>query len=196
MESLAKYLVSNFSNEISFNKLKNIFSLKKAHTIKNYVKYLENAYLIFVLERFSFKLKQQIIAPKKIYCIDTGIINSISFKSSENFGKFFENVVCIELLRRKNHLQKDVEIFYWKNAQHEEVDFLVKQKNNVKQLIQVCYNIDNDDVKKRELKALVKASEELKCNNLLVITECVEGEEKIGRNNVRFIPLWKWLLSD
>jgi len=196
MESLAKYLVSNFSNEISFNKLKNIFSLKKGQTIKNYVKYFENAYLIFVLERFSFKLKQQIIAPKKIYCIDTGIINTISFKSSENFGKFFENVVCTELFRRKNHLQKDVEIFYWKNAQHEEVDFLVKQKNDVKQLIQVCYNIENDDVKKRELKALVKASKELQCKNLLVITEGVEGEEKIGRNKVRFIPLWKWLLSD
>ncbi len=194
-ESLAKYLISNFSKEISFNKLKNLFAIKKVQTMKNYVKYFENAYLIFIIERFSFKLKQQIIAPKKIYCMDTGIINSISFRFSDDIGRLFENIVCIELFRRKNYLQKDIDIFYWKNHQHEEVDFIVKRGLKIKQLIQVCYDIDDYDTKKREVRALLKASKELKCNNLLVITEYKEEEEKINNKKIKYIPLWKWLLS-
>ncbi len=194
IESLAKYLVSNFSNEISFNKLKNIFSIKKVQTIKNYVGYMEKAYLIFILERFSFKLKQQIIAPKKVYCMDTGMINAISFKSSENFGKLFENLVCIELFRRKGYSQQDTEIFYWKNFQQEEVDFIIKEGNKVKQLIQVCYDLNDVKTKNREIKALLKASKELKCKNLFAITEDYEAEEKVNKKKIKFVPLWKWLL--
>lgn len=196
IENLGKYLISNSANELSFNKLKNIFSIKKVGTIKNYVSYFEKAYLVFVLERFSFKLKQQIIAPKKIYCMDTGIINSIMFRLSENFGKLFENVVCTELLRRKYYGQEDIEIFYWKDHQQEEVDFLVKKETKVKQLIQVCYDIEDISTREREIKALIKASKELKCNNLVVITEDKEYEEKIKNKNIKFIPLWKWLLED
>lgn len=198
IESLAKYLVSNFSSEISFNKLKNIFSIKKIRTIKNYVKYFEDAYLIFVLERFSFKLKEQVIAPKKIYCTDTGIINAISFRVLGDMGRLFENAVCTELFRRGG-LQKEAEIYYWKNPQQEEVDFVVKQGLRVKQLIQVCYDTGDAKTKERELRALLKASKELKCRDLSVITADYEAEEHASwsmvKRKVRFIPLWKWLLG-
>ena len=193
IESLAKYLVTNFASEITFNKLKNVFSIKKVQTIKKYIKYFEDAYIIFVIERFSFKLKEQVIAPKKIYCIDTGIINSISFKSSENRGKLFENVVCIELFRRKH--KNNYEIYYWKDHQQKEVDFIIKEGPRVKQLIQVCYDIEDIKVKKREIDGIIKASRELKCNNLLIITEDKEGEETIDRKKIKYIPLWRWLLQ-
>ena len=187
IESLARYLVSNSSNEITYNKLKNIFDIGKINTIKNYVSYFQEAYLVFILERFSFKLKQQIIAPKKIYCIDTGIINVISFKSTKDFGNLMENLVAIELKRRNK------EVYYWKDYQGKEVDFVVKEGLRVKELIQVCYDLDLN-TKQRELKALVKASEELNCNSLLVITWDYEAKEEFRGKRIEFRPLWKWLL--
>ena len=194
IESMAKYLISNFSNEMTFSKLKNVFSIGRMETIKKYVKYLQDAHLIIVLERFSFKLKQQLIAPKKVYCMDTGIINSIAFRFTEDPGKFIENLVAVELLRRKSYSRPDTEVYYYKDHQQREVDFVVKEGLAIKQLIQVCYNIDDLSTKERELKALDKASSELKCKNLLIITWDYESEEDFNGNNIKFIPLWKWLI--
>ena len=77
---------------------------------------------------------------------------------------------------------------------HEEVNFLIKDFK-VKQLIQVCYDINNHDTKKREVRALRKASRELKCKDLIVITEDYESVEEHERKKIKFIPLWKWLLE-
>lgn len=191
---LAKYLISNFSSEFTYSKLSKIFEIKDVHTVKNYVSYIKDAFLILVLERFSPKLKQQVIAPKKVYAIDQGFCNFISFKLSKNLGKIFENIVCIELFRKKA-INYNMEVYYWKDHQQREVDFVVKQGLKVKQLIQVCYDIEDYDTKKRELKALLKASKELKCKNLLIITEDKEGEETIKNKKIKYIPLWKWLLG-
>lgn len=192
MEVLARYLVSNFSNEITFNKLKNIFEIKKISTIKNYISYLQDAYLIYIIERFSPKLKQQIIAPKKVYCIDTGIINRISPGSSEKLGKMMENIVLIELLRRKSYWYEDMEVYYWKDYQQHEVDFVVIGKED--QLIQVCYNIEEFNTREREIRSLLKASREIACKKLLVITWDYEDEIEVENRRIEFIPLWRWLL--
>ena len=88
------------------------------------------------------------------------------------------------------------EIYYWKSPQQEEVDFIIRRGIKIKQLIQVCYTIDDYDTKKREVKALLKASKELKCKNLLVITEDKEGEEKIDNKKIKYIPLWKYLCQE
>ena len=151
--------------------------------------------MVFVVERFSYKLKQQIIAPKKIYCVDTGMINSIAFKQNENLGKLFENIAYTELIRRKSYLQGNWEIYYWKNAQQEEVDFILKQGTKVSRLIQVCYNVEDEKTKEREIKALLKASKELRCSNMLVITNEFEASEDYKGKTIHFIPLWKWLLG-
>ena len=194
IEELSKYLVSNFSKEITFSKLRGIIGIKKIETIRNYVNYLTNAYLIFYLERFSFKLKNQIIAPKKVYCIDTGIINSIAFTASDNIGKLMENIIAVELQRRKANFN-DYGVFYWKDANQREVDFLLKRGKVVEQLIQSTYASSKEEVSKREITNLIVASNELKCNNLLVITWDYESEEKIEGKDINFIPLWKWLLN-
>jgi len=195
VESLAKYLVSNSSKEITYNKLKNIFDIKKISTIRNYINYLQETYLLFTLERFSFKLKQQIIAPKKIYCIDTGVTNIISFRSTLDTGRSMENLVAIELQRKKSYLYPNIEIYYWKDHYGREVDFVVKENLKVKELIQVCYDIEDFTTKERELKSLVKASKELKCKNLKVITWDYESKDKFKGKSIKFVPLWKWLLN-
>ncbi|MBC7091929.1 MAG: ATP-binding protein, partial [Nitrososphaeria archaeon] len=86
LKDLSRYYISNCAQEISFNRLKNILNLKSVHTVKDYTLYLSNAYLIFLIEKYSPKLKESIIAPKKVYCIDNGIVNTIGFKISENLG--------------------------------------------------------------------------------------------------------------
>jgi len=192
-KNLAKYLISNSSEEVSFTKLSNILGVKHVSTISKWVSYIENAFLIFRLERFDFKLKQQFIAPKKIYCLDTGVVDSIGFKFSENKGKILENSVAVELQRRKE--KNNLEIYYWKNARQNEVDFVIKQRTKVIQLIQATYISSKLEIKEKRIKSLLKASKELKCNNLLVITWDYEAEERIDSKKIKFVPLWKWLLE-
>ncbi len=192
---LATYLLSNFSCEFMYSKLSKITKLKDFHTIKNYVNYLKEAYLIIVLERYSHKLKQQIIAPKKIYNIDQGFCNFLSFKISKDKGKLLENIIAIELMRRKSS-NLDFEIYYWKNHQQKEVDFVIKRKSKIEQLIQVCWSFEDSDTKKREFDSLIKASEELKCKNLLMITNEKEDLKIINNKKIKIIPAWKWLLEN
>ncbi|MEM5881235.1 MAG: ATP-binding protein [Candidatus Aenigmatarchaeota archaeon] len=194
-KELAKYLIANSSSETTFSKLRNIFNIKDLHTIKDWINEMENAYLIKLINRFSPKLKEQFIAPKKVYCIDVGIVNVIGFKITQNIGRLMENLVAIELLRKKSYWFDDWEIFYWKDYQQNEVDFIVKEGLNIKQLIQVTYASSKDEIEKREIKALVKASEQLKCKDLLIITWDYEDELKVNSKKIKCIPLWKWLLS-
>ncbi len=198
---LAKYLLSNFSKEASFTKLKNVLGFGSVHTVQNYVGYLEEACLVFSIDRFSFKQKEQINAPKKIYAMDSGMINAAAFKATaaDNLGRLMENVVAVELLRRNSYGPSIRELFYWKDYAGREVDFVLRETHETKQLVQVCYDISAPETKERELKALANAADELKCDNLRVITWDYEGEEKIhgggGRGEtVVYLPLWKWLL--
>lgn len=194
-KEMARYLISNSTGEITYNKLANSFEMKSPHTAKNYVSYLENAYLIFTLNRFSYKLKEQTSSPKKVYCIDTGIIEVIGFRFSEDRGKFLENLVAIELLRRTSK-NKELELYYWKNHQGREVDFVVKDDEDVRKLIQVTHTSSEDRIKDREVKNLLKGSEELKCDELLVITKDYENREEIEGKDIKFTPAWKWLLEE
>ncbi len=75
------------------------------------------------------------------------------------------------------------------------MDFAVRQGQNIRQLMQVCYSLEDEKTKKRELRALAKASKELKCKNLLVITWDYDGTEKIDGKTILCVPLWKWLLE-
>jgi len=196
LRKIARFLVSNFSKEFTYSSLKEISTVKHLFTISNWVSALEEAYLIIKLERFSFKLKQKFVAPKKVYCIDNGLIGVAGFLTSENTGRLMENLVAIELLRRKSYWFSDWEIYYWKDYQQNEVDFVIKEGLDVKQLIQVTYASSKDEIEKREIKALLKASEQLKCKNLLVITWDYEDEWEIDNKKIKFIPLWKWLIEN
>ena len=149
LKELARYLITNTGSLMSNNQLKKVSEIKSVNTIINYIDYLENAYLLFKVPYFSYSLKKQSVNPFKIFAIDIGLRNAISFKFSKDLGRIYENVVAIELKR------KGEEAYYWKNVQHEEVDFVIK-KDKVKQLIQVCYDMDDLNTKKREIMALIK----------------------------------------
>ncbi|MEW6526387.1 MAG: ATP-binding protein [Spirochaetota bacterium] len=193
---IVRYLISNSSFEFSYNKLKNIFGIKDISTIRNWVSFLEYSFLIFVVERFSYKLKERILAPKKVYSIDTGMKQIVGVDVSENKGAILENAVAIELKRRKSYYESKMEIYYWKDYNNHEVDFVIKKGKDIQQLIQVCYDITNIQTHDREFKSLYAASHDLHCDNLLIITQDTEGSDTFKDKTITLVPLWKWLLSD
>ncbi len=129
---------------------------------------------------------------KKVYICDVGISNILSF--SIDIGKRMENIVFLELIREINE-KPFLSVFYWKDYQGKEVDFVVKDGMNVKQLIQVTYSSSRDEIKKREIRSLLKAGRELECKDLLIITWGYDGTEIIENREVKYVPLWKWLLN-
>jgi len=191
---LARFYLTNISKPITFNSIRN-FIEGSTVTIERFSNYIEEANMVFFLKRFSFSTKEQEKSPRKVYSIDVGLANAVGFRFSENAGRAAENIVAIELKRRcaRNPL---LEMYYWKDPYGKEVDFVVKDGPKASQLIQVCWDISDPKTKGRELKSLLNASDELKCGNLLVITEDYEGEERAKGRKVTFIPLWKWLLTD
>ncbi len=191
LKEIASCLVSNLSSTISYNKLKNIFKIKSVHTIKNYISYIEDTYLIIQLFPFSRKIKYQLMQPKKIYCIDTGLIESINLGSIENTGRIIENIVAVDLLRRENKEN----IYFYHTPQQYEVDFLIIRGQDVKQLIQVTYASSRDEIENREIRSLIKASEQLGCKNLKIITWDYEDTLNVEGKTISCIPLWRWLLS-
>ncbi|MFH0837546.1 MAG: ATP-binding protein [Candidatus Aenigmatarchaeota archaeon] len=193
LKELARYIITNTGNLATYNQLKKTTELKSINTVIKYFSYLENAYLIFSVPYFSYSLRKQASNPFKVYAIDVGLRSALAFRFSKDIGRLYENIIAIELK------QQGKEIYYWKNVQHEEVDFVIKEDIKIKQLIQVCYDVSNIKTKERETRALLKAGKELKCKNLLVITEGYESEEKLEwfgiKGTIKFIPLWKWLLQ-
>ncbi|MBS3066181.1 ATP-binding protein [Candidatus Pacearchaeota archaeon] len=196
LEDLSSYILSNIAQEFSYNALAKLTKCKSVHTVEKYLGYMEEAFIFFKINRFSYKIKEQLSSNKKIYCIDNGFIYAKSFKSSPDFGKLYENTVAIEL--KKLEVDGTAQVYYWKNAQQEEVDFVIKDGLKVKKLIQVCYKYDLK-TKDREIRALIKASKELKCNNLVLITENEEGYKEVEwfntKRKIQYVPLWKWLLE-
>ena len=197
IEDLALYLLSNTASEYSYGSLARITRSKSPMTVQKYLGYLEETFLFFSLPRFSFRVKDQVASNKKIYCSDTGFIAAKAFRFSGNRGKMYENLVAIALW--KLQLQGQASVFYWKNAQQEEVDFVIQKGGQVTALIQVCTDLTVEKTRSREIRALLKASRELKCDNLVILSERVEKIETaewfgmVG--TVHYIPLWKWLVG-
>ncbi|MBU0958436.1 MAG: ATP-binding protein [Nanoarchaeota archaeon] len=184
LKSLARYYLTNFSSTISYRRITKFMDLS-LDSVERFSSYMAEAYLTFFVPKFSYSLKEQEINPRKIYCIDSGLINMVGFKFSENIGRLYENLVFLTLLREGK------EIYYYKNKG--ECDFVLKEGQKIKQAIQVSYQIKEN--KEREIKGLLEAMNTFKLKEGFIITEDKEGEEKIKGKKVKYIPLWKWLLQ-
>jgi len=196
---VAKFVFSqvlqSFSHEFSVNRLVNLLKSSGIrmgkNTVYDYVEKLQDTLAVFFVKKYSEKISLRESWPRKVYVCDTGLSKVIRF--SADFGRLMENVVFIEELRRIND-NPLLEIFYWKDRQQNEVDFVLKEGLKIKQLIQVTYANGKDEIGRREIRALLKASEELRCKDLLIITWDYDDELEIGNEKIKFIPLWKWLI--
>jgi len=178
-----------FSPHKFYNYLKSLGMKVSKNTIYKYLEYFLDSFVVYTLKKYSKSYKEIEQTSPKIYFIDNGLMTLSGFEAK---GRSMENLVFIELLRRDFTLNNSLFYFSFNNK---EVDFVIKKGKKIKQLIQVCYAIDDYNTKEREVKSLIKASKILKCNNLLIITWNYEGEETIQKKKIKFIPLWKWLLE-
>lgn len=190
LRELGLYFLSNIGTAFSYNNMKKVLGLGSMNTIKSYADYLENSYLLFFVSKFSYSLKEQFVALKKIYCIDNGLAESIAFQFSKNKGKFLENAVFLELRRKFS------EIYYYKTSNNLEVDFLIKSGKKDLMLIQVADHLDTDKTRQREVNSLAKAMDELKLKTGLILTD--DTEEKITSDGkvITVKPVYKWLLEE
>lgn len=186
LQELAFYLVSNPTAEISFNKLKTNLKLGSVNTVIKYISYLENAWLFFTINKFAFSVKEQQIAAKKVYGIDTGLLNAVGFSFSENVGKLMENLVFLQLRRNFQ------DIYYYKTKQNREVDFYIPSQ---KLAIQVSQDLSSEATKERELRSLAELDQEMKRKHQLQIITLANKEIlTTGENSVSVSPLFEWLL--
>lgn len=192
--SLAKFYLGNISSLITFSSLERTLNIS-ADTVEKFSRYLEDTFILFFLKRFSYKFREQEKSPRKVYAIDVGLANTIGFRFSQNMGRLAENLVFLEL-KRKEMLGSNLEIYYWKDVNHREVDFLIKENLKVKQLIQVCWEVNRPETKNREIGALLKAMKEFNLEEGLIITDDYEAEENIKGKKINYIPLWKWYLKE
>jgi len=189
LRGLGLYLLSNVGTTFSYNNLKKVLDVGSMNTIKSYADFLENSYLIFLVRKFSYSLKEQLASLKKVYCVDNGLAESVAFQFSKNKGKFLENLVFLELRRKFS------EIYYYKTANGLEVDFLTKSGRKDMTLIQVADNLDNEKTRQREVNALLKAMDELKLKASVILTEDTEEEISQAGKVIVVKPVYKWLLE-
>jgi hypothetical protein len=193
MKDLMRYLISHFSSLFSitgyYNFLKSSGLKIGKDTLFEYLSCLEEVNFIKLVPLFDFSLKRQMVNPKKIYCIDTGLINAVSFQFSENRGRYLENLVFLELLRQKK------QIYYFRDNKDNEIDFLIAQDRKPIQLIQVVTSLKEQKAKEREVVPLISSAKELKVEQCLILTEDEKTEINAGKLKIKVLPVWSWLLG-
>jgi predicted AAA+ superfamily ATPase len=189
LNNIGLYLITNHSAPISMNGVKDALGLSSTTTVEKYVRYLTEAFLLFMVDRFSYKMKERVKSQKKVYTYDTGMIDAVTSQFSENLGRKMENAVAIELLRQRHD-----GIFYYKTTDGKEVDFVVKDGLRVSELIQVCYNLSDRKTRTREVSALAKAATEIDCNKNTLITWDEHGSLQEHGISINLVPLREWLL--
>ncbi|WP_428084425.1 ATP-binding protein [Candidatus Hadarchaeum sp.] len=195
LKRLAVLTVGNFSSYISVKRLLHLFTSitrrkVSPSTINQFLNHFREAFLCFYVPIFSYKVKDQLLYPRKVYPVDVGLVNAVVPRPLENLGGLAENVVAISLLKKFG----EESIFYWKDR-ISEVDFVVKEGMRVRQLIQVCWDPTDEETKKREVKGLLRAMEEFRLREGLVLTEYFEEGEEVEGKRIIYRPLWKWLLE-
>ncbi|MFH1322533.1 MAG: ATP-binding protein [Methanobacteriota archaeon] len=192
LKQLSIFCISNISKAYTFNSLKKIFANYvplSTDVIINYLSYLEDAFLLFSVKHYDYSLKKQINKPRKLYCIDTGMVNAVSFRFSNNTGQLYENLVFLQLLRSNG------EIYYWQDDKGLEMDFVIKDGLKASRLIQVCSDLSDADTREREVNGLVSGLKYFNIPEGTVITSDLFDEEKVDGKKIRYVPLWYWLLE-
>lgn len=184
---LVYYFSSNVGKLMSYNSLAKVVGVKNASTISNYVAFLQDSYLIFMVNKYDVSLKKQMQNAKKGYLIDLGLLRTLAFHHTEDNGRLLENLVFLELKRRGK------EIYY--HNQKRECDFVIKEKTKIVEAIQVSWSIEDEFTYKRELAGLLDAVNTNGLKEGLILTESIDREIEVEGVRVRVKPVWKWMLE-
>lgn len=193
LRKIANHLINNVCQEINYGNIAETMGVTD-QTVKKYVDFLRQAFLVQILNKHSFKSKER-IRNAKAYIVDPGLQNNRdnSF-AAENIGWRLENVIYIELLRRCTN--DFLDIYYYKESpRSKEIDFVVCNQDKAVELIQVAYDIDNQKTFYRETSSLIKASAKLHCDNLTLIAFTQTRDEEIDGKCIKILSATDWLLK-
>jgi len=191
-----KYLVRHIMNSSGgrfsvnkfFNTMKSISIKCTKNSLYEYLDHLTDAFLFYKVPIHSRSERSRLINPPKIYTIDTGILNAMTFRNSYNYGQLLETMVFMHLRRRGY----GVEYVHTKDGR--EADFLTRHGiSGETQLIQVCWEISDKKTFERELQGLTSAMDELSFSTGTIVTW---DDETTIENRINVIPIWKWLLQN
>jgi uncharacterized protein len=187
LKDIIMFLLSNVGRVYSYSTLRNISGIRSLSTIKNYLDYFQNVFLLYQLPRFDYSLKMQKVSSSKVYTIDNSFLKTVAFNFSENKGQRLENLVFVELVRREKEL-------YYHSGKNE-CDFVLKEGLRISEAIQVSLDLDNPETKKREIEGAMEAMAVYKLDRGLILT--LEEEDRLNINGKKIIvkPIWKWLLE-
>jgi len=183
---LAIHLIGNFSRYYSLNNLKNLFGIGSVRSVADYIAYLEDSYLIYSVPKYSESIKKQIANPRKIYCVDTGLARVTSVSLQQGNDQLLENMVYLHLRRGGSP------IYYYSGLF--ECDFIVTNNNKPVSAIQVCYDLNQNNLVK-ELKGIELAMKELNLDEGTIVTLDQEETFEIKNRQIRAIPAWKFLME-
>ena len=192
IQSLANLLINSVGARYSARSLERSLQQISFATIQKYLRYLEEAYLFFELQAFSYKARQRIASAKKIYTVDNGLVTANSDQTRSQQGALLENLVFIELLRRGN--VANLSLFYAQTAANNEVDFYLPNSKSGAELIQVCYSFDNPLTIERELRSLKQAAQEFNATKLTIVTHSSESMHEVNGIVVNVVPAVKWFI--
>ena len=186
MVEIALFLISNSAKEYSLNNIRKAFGVGSTNSVANYVQWLEDAYLLFSVPRFSWSLKSVSVNLKKIYTIDTGFAQANSLSFTDDVGRLFENSIFLEL--RRNYK----EIYYFREKG--ECDFIVKRNKEIIHVLQVCAEVTPDNLD-REVNGLVEALAFFDKPEGVIVT--LNQDDILHRNGrtIRLVPAYSWLLE-
>lgn len=180
IKMLSVYLTSNCGNLITGSKLSAQLGLKTTATILEYLSFLEQCYLFFFVPKFNYSAKAQSVNPKKVYCIDTGMIQNVTLSINADMGRVFENAVFIELRRRTKN------IWYYSEAAFE-CDFLYGRDVVPENAVQVCYELTSEN-KEREVRGLVETCKKFPGVKPLIVTFNQNDKISYGGMIVEAVP--------
>lgn len=190
LNDLAMYLVTNFCNPLSANELAEELGFSSVNTTKKFMDYLHESYLFYYLPRYNNKLKLMKKAPRKVYVVDNGFVAAKAFSLSDNLGRLLENQVFIELIRRGYDVDKT--LFYYRSRNDKEVDFVLRKGTHIERLVQVCYDMGSAKTEKREVDSLIECAGELKCSNLVIVTNNDERTIEKEGYSIFVVPISKF----
>ncbi len=188
MLELMFYLASNATKRVTYSSLGKVVGIQHPDTIKNYLEYIQQTYLISQLFRYDPSVKKQMMSPKKIYFVDNAIIKRIGFNATENNGVFLENLVFIELKRR------GWDVYYY--ADKKECDFIVRKGLHISDAYQVTLKMDSPQTREREIAGVREAMQAYSLSKGYILT--FEGKETINFDDgtiVEVVPVWEWILQ-
>ncbi len=185
IHDLGVYVLTQTASPYTLNSLAKVLQARSVTSLTKYLTYLYGAYVCFSVPTFSHKLKAVLHGPAKMYAYDTGMAGAVGFNNPLVDARFLETAVALSLKR------KGADFYTYRTRNNKEVDFLVRDKGKLSQLLQVCYSLQDPRTQKREFSALKEAMEETGVKNAHVIT--LDKQDISPHQNLDIVSAESWL---